>query len=310
MAVTKLLLRVIDNSIPTNRTNVFKELLTQLKIALLGLKTVTTGFNALLEKKEDADILLSERGITLLQSLNLSVKVPPEIRARRSLFIRQVDQSIGQKSPDEIKIELIKNHNWLKKCEVTKIKNYTHIFKLECGSVAEAERVLTEGLLCFYIRISPNQIKREEYINLLMCFKCYKYEDHTTANCPHDDNIEWCSECGSNNHTFKECSPNNNKKCLNCKGNHRTMAMACPIKKELIKNKMKVTDEEKQSEKQNQTYAQAAKTVAQKIIEESNKKQTPTLRIHTNTELRTTIAVIHAHIHNLIAPGTYCTAQN
>ena len=113
MAVTKLLLRVIDNSIQTNRTNVFKELLTQLKIALLGPKTVTTGFNALLEKKEDADLLLSERGITLLQSLNLSVKIPPDIRARRSLFIRQVDQYIGQKSPEEIKIELIKNHNWL-----------------------------------------------------------------------------------------------------------------------------------------------------------------------------------------------------
>ena len=28
-----------------------------LKIALLGLKTVTTGLNALLEKKEDADVL-------------------------------------------------------------------------------------------------------------------------------------------------------------------------------------------------------------------------------------------------------------
>ena len=70
MAVTKLLLRVIDNSIPTNRTNIFKELLTQQKIALLGLKTVTTGFNALIEKKEDEDLLLSERGITLLQCLN------------------------------------------------------------------------------------------------------------------------------------------------------------------------------------------------------------------------------------------------
>ena len=85
--------------------------------------------------------------------------------------------------------------------------------------------------------------------------------------------------------------------------------MACPIIKELIKNKMKVTNE-KQTEKQNQTYGQVAKTVAQKVIDESNRKQTPTLRIHTNTELRTTIAVIHAHIHNLVAPGTYSTELN
>ena len=54
-----------------------------------------------------------------------------------------------------------------------------------------------------------------------------------------------------------------------------------------------------------------AKTVAQKvIIEEANKKQIPTLRIHTNTELRTTIAIIHAHIHSLIAPGIYSTELN
>ena len=60
----------------------------------------------------------------------------------------------------------------------------------------------------------------------------------------------------------------------------------------------------------NQTYAQVAKTVAQKVIDESNIKQTSTLRIHTNTELRTTIAVIHAHIHNLIAPCAYSTEPN
>ena len=69
---------------------------------------------------------------------------------------------------------------------------------------------------------------------------------------------------------------------------------------------MKVTNE-KQIEKQNHIYAQVAKTVTQKVIDEINRKQTPSLRIHTNAELRTTIAVIHAHIHNLIAPGTYST---
>ena len=62
MAVIKLLLRVIDNSVPTNRATVFKELLATLKVALLGLKTVASGFNSLLEKKEDANALLSDRG--------------------------------------------------------------------------------------------------------------------------------------------------------------------------------------------------------------------------------------------------------
>ena len=99
------MLRVIDNSVPTNKANVFKELLTTLKGALLGLKTVASGFNALLEKKKDADALLSDRRIHLLNTLNLTVKVPPEIKAKRSFFVTQVDQSIGLKSTDEKKLK-------------------------------------------------------------------------------------------------------------------------------------------------------------------------------------------------------------
>ena len=51
-----------------------------------------------------------------------------------------------------------------------------------------------------------------------------------------------------------------------------------------------------------------AQAAAKQVINET--KQTPALRIHTNTELKTAIVVIHAHIHNLIAPGTYATELN
>lgn len=118
-------------------------------------------------------------------------------------------------------------------------------------SVAEAARDLTEGLLCFYIRLSPQQIKRDEYVNLHKCFRFHQYEDHTTVNCQAPD-IPFCSECGSHEHTYKEC-PKHQNKCLNCNGNHRTMAMACPIKKELIKNKTQAAND-KQTETQNKTY--------------------------------------------------------
>ena len=67
--------------------------------------------------------------------------------------------------------------------------------------------------------------------------------------------------------------------------------MACPYKKKIMQQRKETMD-----------YAQAA---AKQVINET--KQTPTLRIHTNTELKTAIVVIHAYIHNLIAPGTYAT---
>ena len=106
----------IDNTVPINRANVFKELLTTLHVALSGLKTVAFSFNVLLEKKEVADKLLSDRGIQLLNTVNLTVMVPSEIKAKSSFFVRQADQAIGLKSTDEIKTEIFKNHDFIKKC--------------------------------------------------------------------------------------------------------------------------------------------------------------------------------------------------
>ena len=51
-----------------------------------------------------------------------------------------------------------------------------------------------------------------------------------------------------------------------------------------------------------------AKTAAQTVIKVTQKPAI--LRIHRNTELQATIAVIHAYIHNLIQPGTYAIELN
>ena len=60
---------------------------------------------------------------------------------------------------------------------------------------------------------------------------------------------------------------------------------------------MKKTMNDYQVENQNRTYAQVANTVANKVSKETRRKPTPTLRIHTNTELRPTIAILHIYTH-------------
>ena len=141
-------------------------------------------------------------------------------------------------------------------CVVIKIKEYTHIMKIECASV-------TEGLICFFTRISPAQIKIEAYVSLQICFKCYKYEDHSTNSCPERD-IAWCSECGGRDHKYDQCKATT-KKCLNCGGPHRTMAMACTKKKSLIVSKKDTIIQQKIT-KENSTYANVAKAAAQTAI--------------------------------------------
>ena len=62
--------------------------MTKLKVPLLGLKTIQSWYNVLLEKKEDADTILTQKGIDLLRTMNLTVRVSPELRAKRSVFVR------------------------------------------------------------------------------------------------------------------------------------------------------------------------------------------------------------------------------
>ena len=306
MTVTKLLLRKINPNEGVRREQVFKTLMTKLEVPLLGLRSVANGYNAIVERKEDAEKMLEDEGVEALRTLNLCARVPPEIKAKRTLLVRKVDQWVGSHSKEDIKEELERNHAWLKIREVTKIKQYTHLFKIEFVSVAMTDRALQEGLLCFFTRLAPSQMERETYISLQMCFKCYKYENHNTDKCPEGD-IKWCSECGNKDHTYTDCPDKTIKRCLNCNGPHRTMAMACPIKKELMTSKAQ-EKEDQDNENRNRTYANIAQKAAEKAVQETKKAEpskTPVLKIKDSTELKTAVVVIHAHIHNMIVPGTY-----
>ena len=123
-------------------------------------------------EKKDADVLLSPTGKETLSKLNINVTILQEQRARRSIFVRQLDSGVGEKSAGELAEELARNHTFMAGCVVIKIKEYTYIMKIECVSVTVANTALEEGLVCFFTRISPSQIRIEEYVSLQICFKC------------------------------------------------------------------------------------------------------------------------------------------
>ncbi|KAK8391960.1 hypothetical protein O3P69_017521 [Scylla paramamosain] len=106
-----------------------------------------------------------------------------------------------------------------------------------------------DDLVYQYEAFPPHQIKEETYIPLLTCNTCYAIEDHSTKQCP-------CSECGSNGHTFRECS-SPIKQCLHCGQAHSCMAMHRPARKKAYKEK----EERLRTESTRSTsisYAQAA----------------------------------------------------
>ena len=138
-----------------------------------------------------------------------------------------------------------KNHDWIKEVKVIKIKEYTHVMKLEFQTVEEAERALERGLLLFNMHVSSEQISRDEFVNVLTCFRCCWYDDHPTKSCTETKII--CSECSEEGHKWSECK-SQTKRCINCRGTHRTLAMSCPIKRDVI-NRIKENKQKEEREK-------------------------------------------------------------
>ena len=148
-----------------------------------------------------------------------------------------------------------------------------------------SNRILTEGLLLFNTKISPHMCQQEKFIDLLICFKCYKMEEHSTRECTSTKTV--CSECGEEGHLFRECT-NENKKCLNCAQPHRTLAAKCPYRKQKTTAKENELTK-KQNKTLNNTYADIAKTA----IQETQPKQ---INITRKTDLKMTALILEAHI--------------
>ncbi|KAG0418608.1 hypothetical protein EQH57_0715, partial [Dictyocoela roeselum] len=94
----------------------------------------------------------------------------------------------------------------------------------------------------FNTRIPHHNCSIEEFTHLLICYKCYKIEDHPTNQCKSTTPI--CSECSSEGHIWTECtSPT--KKCINCppsNNDHRTLAAMCPHRRAKMEEKKKQDD--------------------------------------------------------------------
>lgn len=89
--------------------------------------------------------------------------------------------------------------------------------------------------------VNPAQVEREQFVSIQTCFICYQFEDHATKDCP-DATARHCPECARHGHTWSECKATY-KQCLNYtkrgfqNQGHRTLAMSCPIKKQIMAKK-------------------------------------------------------------------------
>lgn len=293
-----------DKQRPVEARKVIELAYGRFNVPFTRIFTTHEGFKVICRNENDADKIMCSEAKTELEKLGLQIIVPPETRARRSIILRQLDQIIGSNTPEDIKSEIERENDWIKVEEVIKMKNYTHILKLRLEETSMVEKAQLQGILAYNMAISPAQIEQETYVHVKTCFNCYQMEDHLTKECPYT-NLKVCSECSESGHTYRECR-NTEKMCINCKstgnqGNHRTLAMSCPLRKKIINEKINENKNNILNKEQN-TYA----AIAKRAVAEVKQTESPThLNLSEYKHTKILISIMHAHVMNLCNPGSY-----
>ena len=262
------------------------------------------GYVVLTLNDEEVDKIFQEGCKKKLEDESFTPLLPPELRAKRTVLIFNVDNQVYSHSEEEIQEEFTTRNQWLKD-GINSVYKFprNNIIKISFNQTNTAKKALEKGILGFYMNIPAYNIKQEEFVNINTCLRCYVIEQHPTNQCHKDANYKICSECGEEGHTWRECT-STVKKCLNCNGPHRTLANKCPERKKILNEKLKVQRENKST-----TYSQAASsnTATQNIIitpGQINKC------LDGDAGKKILGILIHSHLVNLGKPGSFNKETN
>jgi hypothetical protein len=149
----------------------------------------------------DSDKIFSAECIDALKLLSCEPVMPPDLRAKRTVIVRNVDDHAFQNEIPVFKEELARCNNWLKISDMFKLPNFNGI-KLICESSDMAKKCTSDGILMFNLSIPPSDIKQDNYVHVSYCFKCYDINSHLSKDCPQSSDYKVCSLCAGEGPTF------------------------------------------------------------------------------------------------------------
>ena len=195
----------------------------------------TDGCSVVCASEADADKLFMEPTIGVLASNDIHPVLPIALKAKRSVIVRNVDSIIYDNEVNTIINELHSRNPWASVQEIIKFPN-SKTLKITFRTAEMSSKCLTNGLLFFQLFVPGNCIRGEVFIEITTCYRCYKVNDHISANCSFDATYKICSVCSSTDHRWKNCQ-STVKKCINCGGGHNALSSVCPRRKELLQKK-------------------------------------------------------------------------
>ena len=272
-----------------DRLNQLLELLSKNDIYATKILPAPDGFVVVTENEAELDRIFNNTTDKELINNQFTPLIPPELKAHRSVLIFRIDDHIYNNNEESILQELQEQNQWI--TGIASVSKFTRGrgLKITFTDTIVAKKAQEKGLLLYSMRIPSYNIIQDRYLSINTCLRCYKLEDHYTANCPKTRDYKICSDCSEEGHTWKECD-GRPKRCINCEGNHSTMVMGCKKKKEILNTKRR------EGRENTIPYAETLKKPT--VI---NQIQLPTASTHV-----TIIQCMYqAHMENITNPGSY-----
>ena len=239
--------------------------------------------------------------------------VPPiEYNSMKTVVVKNLDYMV-ESYPDEDIIESVERLNsWATVESVYKIptKGNNKLVKLRFKNQQMAQVALQKGINILNQHIPHWSIEKELFVRLTPCRNCFKY-NHKTKDCKEEKKLR-CTYC-SEEHKQQDCKATH-PRCINCGGPHRTLAAACKVRKDLIKQKSVEVRDTIKSQTQHQQYANyaAAAAATPGTTSATNvSKGAPGLSKAETKEIVTTImsAIVYSHYVEALQPGSFQTTM-
>lgn len=184
----------------------------------------------------DLEKFISEDIKVELNQMGFEIFNPPEINAAKTVVLYQLDRQISGVTDEELRNAISTGNPWAEIEELVRLGQAGLILKLRFTERQMAERTITEGIFVMHQHVPPRMTAREAVIKVNPCTTCYKWT-HFRHACP-TKNLIICNKCAREGHRSTTCR-SQDFRCINCQGDHPTLAYRCPIRKQLIRDKKK-----------------------------------------------------------------------
>ena len=188
----------------------------------------------LVTDSQGMDALVKEESRKKFNDEGLEIQFPSEYEASRTVILKNVDSLVHEMTEEEIKESIATQHTVR---QVVEFPNNKYLLKVIFVTAEAADSTVKSGLSVGFQKFFDKNIDKEIFVPIIPCYRCYQY-DHQKKNCAKPADYQICSNCSEVGHNYDQCN-NTFVGCINCQGDHRTLATRCPIRKEIVTNKIK-----------------------------------------------------------------------